>query len=607
MGQQAVLEPQAVACPWHSASTPESSPVVGADEVLVIPRHRRLFASYLKDAAGATVLCLNFGEQEIVFDEPELFAFGEGLAANPRFEAADAARWGGGCPWPRVRELIGQLIDAGLVRRAADAEPEAPRGAVVVDSPLPAADSTEARCWRDAAHITMQLLGRALDPGHLELVVPVYRVAHPVLDAEARQVGEANVFPAPLRLDVATEWRICQHAGSRYQDELPMNVTALRSMVRHWKPAMALLRRLRAAYLDRFPQARRTWTVGHMQRFTTVVLALPAWLTMKADRPVGNGELDPVISSLFRVTDGVRMVMHRMLFTAENEVSLDAGTPIDAETVYAYAERNTAFLSDHGVCAGPKMMIEEFLRVLFEGGVVDGAPDGAPDVAVTGQVAHALDELDAVFDYGLLGLQAYASAFALWPHMARAYESLAAAFDAAVEPPPAIARLQAPVRRAVAYLQSATRLRNEGRRQVLEAAYEDMFVECGRGLGSAGEAGTLAERLTARVPGIDLGGLLPPPWKAIVEAYLANEQRVVRGAEAVQQRINTLLGRAAPARALEARDLALHYRLVAFHYRAEELHDTGGRLPYLGDDLEQALGISLRVRGGDIDFTRDGR
>ena len=35
----------------------------------------------------------------------------------------------------------------------------------------------------------------------------MFRVAHIALDAEGRQVSEANVFPPALRLDVDTEWR----------------------------------------------------------------------------------------------------------------------------------------------------------------------------------------------------------------------------------------------------------------------------------------------------------------------------------------------------------------------------------------------------------------
>jgi len=43
------------------------------------------------------------------------------------------------------------------------------------------------------------------------------------------------VFPPRLRLDRDTEWRVCQYAGSRYRDDAPMNVTALKA-IKYWKP-----------------------------------------------------------------------------------------------------------------------------------------------------------------------------------------------------------------------------------------------------------------------------------------------------------------------------------------------------------------------------------
>lgn len=65
--------------------------------------------------------------------------------------------------------------------------------------------------------------------GHFEAVVPSYRIAHPALDGEDRQVGEVNVFPPGLRIERATEWRVCQYPGSRFRDDIipPVNGRAL--------------------------------------------------------------------------------------------------------------------------------------------------------------------------------------------------------------------------------------------------------------------------------------------------------------------------------------------------------------------------------------------
>ncbi|EHR70381.1 hypothetical protein BurJ1DRAFT_1513 [Burkholderiales bacterium JOSHI_001] len=608
----AVQEPPS-ACPMHGAPR-QAAPLQPQDE-LAIPLHKRLFAFGDTNPDGTATLHLSFGEQDIRFDDPTLFGFAQGLCTHARFRAAEAVSWGPGLDWGRVQPLLQTLVDAGLVSPA-DTLPQWPaqaRGRVA--SPLPPATCTRARDWREGESLMQELTGRALAPGWLELVVPVYRVAHAMLDTEGRQVGEANVFPAPLRLDIPTEWRVCNHAGSRYQDPQPMNVSALRSMVQHWKPAMALLAQLRQAYVQRFPQAAQRMTIGHLQRFTTLVLALPAWLMQRADQPVANGHLDPVLSSLFRVTDGVRMVMHRMLFTADHEPARPATAPIDAAGVLAYAERNTAFLSDHGVCAGPKLMIEEFLRVLVDGGTV-GEVDGLGP-----QVQEALSRLDEVFDYGLLGLQAYALVFALWPRMARSYESVMAALDhPAMLGLPAAQAWREVLRPAAEHLRDASRVRDEPRRHFMEAAYADMYAACAVATGQPADLHSLGQRLDA-VGAVAQGGArgfllqtlqrrcpgASPAQQAVLNEladhlvlHWAHEQAVLREASAVQARINRLLGRAQPPQPLVAADLALHYRLVAHHYQADEVQRAGGRLPSLDDDVVQALGLHLEVDAGSI-------
>jgi hypothetical protein len=351
---KAAIRQEVFGCPAHAMHTQRI--VLDADDELVFPKHKRVVTQYSTDAAGVTELHLYYGEKEISFDEPGLFAFGEGLAKHPRFVAGSATTWGEGYDWPRVRELLEQLIEEGILRRA-DANESGPistHGAC--PSPLPPAHSTVPRTWFECEAITRELTGHPLELGYLELVIPIFRVAHIAMDAEGRQIGEANVFPKPLRLDVPTEWRTCPHAGSRYQDDRPMNVTALQSMTKHWTQMMVALLPIRDAYLRRFPKARHGWTVGDLERLSSLVLMVPAYLLMRAEKRVENGHLHPVLSSMFRVTDGVRMTMHQMLFLPVVEPTLPPDAPMTSAEIYAYAERNYVFHSNYGVCAGPKAM-----------------------------------------------------------------------------------------------------------------------------------------------------------------------------------------------------------------------------------------------------------
>ena len=202
-------------CPMHAIH--DERPALAAEDELVFPYHKRVVAQYATDASGSRELHLYYGKKEISFDEPELFAFGEALARSERFFARDAIAWGTGYEWPRIQVLLEQLLDEGILHRVDDH----PSDAVAAHhgprpSPLPPAESAVPRTWFECEAITRELTGHPLELGYLEAVVPIYRVAHIALDAEGRQVGEANVFPKPLRLNIPTEWRSLPAPGKPF-------------------------------------------------------------------------------------------------------------------------------------------------------------------------------------------------------------------------------------------------------------------------------------------------------------------------------------------------------------------------------------------------------
>ena len=582
---------------------------LAATDELVLPKHKRVFAQYVNGDSGAPELRLYYGDKEISFDEPELFDFGEGLAKQSRFVAGTATTWGANYDWPRIQELLEQLIDAGVLRHAtAEDAPEQPASRdLAKPSPLPPGPCPVPRTWLEAETLIPELTGRPLELGYLELVLPVYRIAHVTLDGEGRQVGEGNVFPKALRLEVPTEWRTCPHAGSRYQHERPMNVTALKSMRAHWKQMMVALLRVREVYLRRFPQARQGWTVGDLHCLSAFVLSISTYLTLREQDRVPNGELHPVLSCMYRVTDGVRMVMHHMLFSEDLEPTLPLHAPMTAAELYAYAERNEIFISDHGVCAGPRAMIEEFLGVLMDGLEIEGAAS----VQMPDPVQAALNELETVFDYVLLGLQAYSVVFSRWPAMTRSYEQLV----------PIVAgwsgTLHERLEQSLIFLRTLTRQNTEERRLKREQVYVEMYARSVSALDTASR-GTLRECIAPVAVGNDaeasvrLNMLLQRRFSGIaglhsienmVEVlmdYLRREQAIIRTASGIQHSINSLLGREPPSRPLTGADLAIHYRLLESLYSAADLASAGGHLPYLVDELEQQLGLHLVVTGDAI-------
>jgi hypothetical protein len=567
------------------------------DQALVLPFAKRVQVRHGQSESGEMEIHLEYGEREISFDEPAFFGFAEGLATHSRFLARDAMQWGDGYDWSSVKELLETLLAEGILQpadhtNADDALPER-----YCPSPLPPARTTQAHTWRQCEALTRRLAGRALDVGYLEAVIPIYRVAHPLLDSEQRQVGEGNVFPKALRLDIPTDWRICQHAGSRYHDELPMNVTALKTMRKHWTQCMQALLPIRQAYLRRFPHVHaRGWTVGDLQRLTTLVLTLPAYLHMRADSPVGNGELHPVLSNLFRITDGARMALHYQLFMPVHEPTLPPDASMSAEELYQYAERNNLFLSDHGVCAGPASMIQEFLRVLIEGDVqpVENAFDEP--------VQAALNALEPVLDYELLALRVHAVVNTLWPLMIRTYEQLDGLL--ATWPGPGNAtlqRLRSSIRRKVVFFQNESVFNDEAIRCSREAVLEDMFRKSGEGLGldqaeldlfqyiaspmqiASAEEKSLYDLLHAQlISCADEEPLLASVNESLMR-FFSHEQGIVRAATAIQEKINRLLQRAQPSQPFLASDINLYFLM----------QDGPRRLPYLA--REEIVGI-LKIR-----------
>lgn len=597
-------------CPVH---TPAQKRFVDPDDELVLPLHKRAVVQRAKDNYGKTELRIFYDDKEISFDESDLFEFGEALARQSRFVARSATHWGGGHPWQRVQGLLEQLIEEGVLRFADDA-PDEYSAQTTEDgaraSPLPPAQARVARSWLECEAITRELTGRPLELGYLELVIPIFRVAHMSLDADGRQVGEANVFPKAMRLDVPTNWRACIYPGTRHLDPKPMNVTALKAMRAYWGQMMAAVLRIRAAYLQRFPEAFSGWTVGHLERLSTVVLAVPTYHLMRIQDGVENGNLHPALSSLFRVTDGVRMTMHQMLFIPIGEPTTQPDALMTRQEILDYAERNYSFHSEFGVCAGPKAMMDEFLGVL-----VDGIPTrNAEAVVLDPEVEAALSDVEFAIDYGLYGLQAYASVFSLWPIMTRTYERLWEIIQAwqAAGGTPAVSAFAQHLRGIMESLKSATYLGAEQWRVDRQKVYADMYRQCGRGLRRQDHAQPLTERLAprrdAQLAAIQqqLRGVLSrhflcntgdPHLQEFLNSlmdYFSQEQAILQVSCETQRHINALLGRKPPTRPFSASQIDIHILLQGRENR---------RVPYLGSELENLLGLNIVIHKDQVAIT----
>ncbi|HEU4534430.1 MAG TPA: hypothetical protein VFS00_09940 [Polyangiaceae bacterium] len=581
---------------------------------MCVPKKRRFVHEYVPTADGNRELRIYFGLKEISFDEPEYIAFGEQLLKQDRFLAGSATGWSGGepYPWERVREMLEQLIEEGVVERG-EPQPQAGGGRSALQQAFAAAEAareapSEPLFWRpDCEGVMRRLTGRPLELGYLETVIPVHRVAHPALDADGRHVGEINVFPDVMRMKIPTEWRPCNYPGSRYQDDLPMNVTALQAMSKHWRPVLEAGLAVRAEFVRRYPLAADgRWKLGDLHAFACAALALPTLALMREADPVENGALDPVLSSTFRVIDGVRIVTIYLLFLPEQPRTYD--TPMASSELLYLTERENHFLSTRGVCAGPPHMIEEFFAT-----IVDGQ---APTKGAAPPPGAWAGDVPAAVDYGLYGIQLYAVVFTLWLRMGLAYQRVREALHGeAALAEPALDGLRARVEVDWALIVPG-RLNQPVQRAWSEERYEEMYQRAQLGVrGAEGRAparladaiapppGLLGEGARAQLRAIVAGGAGGAARAALEEVadalldYLRAERAALAAAAAVQRQINALLGRAHPSRPLAGADLALHHR-----FRVQTL----GGLPVLADVFESELGLSVENTEIATRVTRDG-
>lgn len=95
-------------------------------------------------------------------------------------------------------------------------------------------------------------------------------------------------------------------------------------------------------------------------------------------------------------------------------------TPVSARVIAEYAERHNVYRGSHGVCAGPPVLIDEYLRVLL-------GEETAP-IQVEPSVAARLGDLNASIDYGLLGQRIESVTRFLGASQGLLHERLRAAF-----------------------------------------------------------------------------------------------------------------------------------------------------------------------------------
>ena len=365
-------------------------------DVLFIPNRRRITHAMLEGPEGKTALHIFYGAKEIIFREPEMMPFGNALLKVERFKAEEATGWSEKpYTWEKVRGLLEALVSEEIVKHYEDAPPQ------------PNAQTFPAHLGRNlegrkpesydehfTPGMTQRTFGRAIDFGNLETILPIHRVAHPAVDSDGRQVGENNVIDG-LYLDFPTERRLCNYAGSRYHAPEPINATALKHMTRRWPELLSLTEQFRVHFFKRFPEHEKSLRVGDIHFLAVSMLAAVGYVLVRGEETVPNGQLDAGLAASFRLIDGVRIVTTQVMRDAAGKQSCDR--PMNARGIADYAERNFLYMDKYGVCAGPQVLIDEYLSVLLEG--------VAAPIQVEPDIHARVGSVDTAIDYAMHGIR----------------------------------------------------------------------------------------------------------------------------------------------------------------------------------------------------------
>jgi hypothetical protein len=541
-------------------------------EVLFIPKRRRLTHSRIKSDEGQEILHLFYGEIELIFDEPDVAPVGEKLMEVEKFRADEAMAWSNEAPhsWEKIRELLQALLDQQVLKRISEA-PVAGKetyptrlGGVPEDRKPQTFSAHDGRC----PVVTEEAFGRAFDLSNLEVLIPIYRVAHPAMDTDGRQVGENNVTPRTLFLDLPTQRRLCNYAGSRFQDDLPMNVTALKCMAKRWPELLSLTEQMRVAIVERIPlRDPSSLQAGELHFIAVCQLAAVGYVMVRGVDPVPNGELDSGLSAMFRLVDGVRLVTNELLRETAGAAGSDA--LVTAQGIADFADHHGTYQGNHGVCAGPPALIDEYLRVLM--GEAPAPIQAEPNVAAR------LGDLEAAIDYGLLGQRVEAAVRFLGAAQGLLHQRLRAAFAGHAPRTALQEQVEAPIdAQRYPLLRTDFSLEETFKRELDVSRW--MFTRAGEGLPGKidgrsldelmeldPEAQAASQRQLAELFALALTGdkavndAIASELAAVAADVFALERRCLRAVERDQGKLNERLKRP-PGRKLTGVDLSTYNR-----------------------------------------------
>lgn len=208
-----------------------------------------------------------------------------------------------------------------------------------------------------------------------------------------RMLGEDNSGPYPYREITGNRYEACPFADGRLG--LPMNVTNLERVLPYAADAYRLTTVLRNRHLaDRgLPDSRFDLWQGYL--FSKFSTSLPAFLARRRDRPVRDGDIEP-LETAFYMLGAAPFILVRQLIARGDPAVLAAG-PMGGDVLYALSVASRTLISNREcACPAAPKLIAGYFDV-----IMNGSYRGSLVSAAVERVQERIGDWRRLSDYNL--------------------------------------------------------------------------------------------------------------------------------------------------------------------------------------------------------------
>ncbi len=206
-----------------------------------------------------------------------------------------------------------------------------------------------------------------------------------------RQIGEDNAGPYPYKEITRNQYETCRFADSRLG--LQMNMTNMRLVMPFAKDAYQLTTALRNRYIAHRHLDGPRFNLVQSYLFSKFALSMPAYLTRRKERPVPDGQLQPLETAFYMLGTAPYMLVRQTMVRGDT-TALDP-QPLSGQRLYELSDASGVLVSTRDrACPASIKLICEFFDV-----IMNGSYAGALDSPEVRRVLDLLGDWDRFYAY----------------------------------------------------------------------------------------------------------------------------------------------------------------------------------------------------------------